>query len=198
MSFSKTNTNTIGGYVRNCPAKTNLREDPGVALGIRFFFLFPPRVSSRRILPYKTLPWRLRRVATRPAVNLSLPHGQVFVGDSRTQGWHCRGHVAVGSRSEGGTVPDHEEKSERVHCLFLFQRRGRGGGMKGDRTVRSPRARTNERTNEEGGGGGVVSSMVVSVPEPQSKKERKEVGAVGRGWCRRRRDAGDDDDGHRE
>lgn len=70
---------------------------------------------------YKTLPSRLCHAAGPRSVNLSLPHSQAFVSDSRTQGWHCRGRVAEGLRHEGG------RRRGRLACtVFLVGEDGKG------------------------------------------------------------------------
>lgn len=81
--------------------------------------VFSPTVLCRfRTFPCKTLRWRLYRAAARPrSVNLSLPHGQVFVGDSRSQGWHCRGRVVEGSRN-GGEDGDREREGQAYTPSF--------------------------------------------------------------------------------
>lgn len=127
---------------------------PGASPNTRFFS------RSTRIYPISGFPSIKhfhRGFATRlglTSVNLSLPHSQAFVSDSRTQGWHCRGRVAEGSRgSKGG-----RGQGKRACTVFL------AAGGKGERVGWSDGIARGTRR------GVVLSSTVVSVPEPRGRK----------------------------
>jgi len=124
---------------------------------------------------YKTLLSRLCYAAGPRSVNLSLPHSQAVVSDSRTQGWHCRGRVAEGLRREGG------RRRERLACIVFLA----GGDRKGEcrRVCESDRV-ADEIARVTHGEGRFRARW--SVSEPKGRK-RKEPGWCRRRWYRRRR-----------
>lgn len=109
---------------------------------------------------YKTLLSRLCHVAGPRSVNLSLPHSQAFVSDSRTQGWHCRGRVAEGLRREGG------RRRGKLACTVFL-----AGGDRMSMNLRD-RSRCGWNRACDARWGAVLSS-VVSVPEPKGRKRKE-------------------------
>lgn len=142
----------------------------------RSTYFFLPQSVSPRFFPavteftpfpdfplYKTLPSRLCHAAGPRSVNLSLPHSQAFVSDSRTQGWHCRGRVAEGPRREGSW------RRGRLACTVFLA----GGDGKGEcrRVCELDRAADEiARVRRTGRGGFELG--VVSIPEPRGRNRK--------------------------